>query len=202
MTNKTVMIAIPAYEGKVNGHLLMALAELRRKREDVGILINEGRASLTLVRDEIVHTFLDHIQCHTLLMIDTDVICTDYHLEKMIDSSYGFVSACVPPRAGMDSTHGFNYTGELINWEDFKREEVVPARFLPCSMMKITRAALMKAKPFTVEYTVNGFRWNNFFPCGVVDGRMLTEAYYFSHIMRQAGNHAWIDFSVKVGHAK
>ncbi len=113
------MIAIPAYDNKINGPLAETLIRLCRKYpERYGVIVHGGRASLSLVRDEIVATFLKS-DCTQLLMIDTDVICFEEHINQLCnrvllktEERPEMISACVPPRGLADRVKK-RYVGEL-----------------------------------------------------------------------------------------
>lgn len=210
-----VMIAIPAYEGKIGYPLMLAISALLRRRDDVGLVAFPGRASLSLVRDEIAATFLAS-KADRLLMMDSDIHCTPDDIQLLLDNERDVVSACVRPRPGVKLEESQAYTGELIGGAKehiggARQNECLKALYLPCSMLSVGRKALTAANNWADAYPVkkkpeSAADWClNFFPCGVVTDwegkrRFLTEAYYFSHILRKASVNLWIDFSVIVGH--
>jgi hypothetical protein len=203
----STMIGIPAYEGKIGSTLATTLIQLTRARRDVGVFCINGRASLSLVRDELIATFLANKEATTLVMIDTDVLCSASQIIDLIEAPYRLISACVPPRSE-HANQGQYFTGELLFNGDDEQDlsGVVEAVYLPCSMLKVSKEALIEvlrsgsSKP--VSYMDSGNQFYNWFPCGVSTGRMLTEAYYFTQMMRANGIKAWIDFDIRVGHAR
>ena len=106
LVGRKLMIAIPAYDGRVNIKTAIALAKLTPETNKFGVTLYishiSGCSLITKARNALVADFLE-TDADTLLFVDSDVIITPEAVLRLLAISQGKdVTAGVYPRRGAD----------------------------------------------------------------------------------------------------
>ena len=106
LNGRKLMIAIPAYDGRVNIKTAIALAKLTPETNKFGVTLYisqiSGCSLITKARNALVADFLE-TDADTLLFVDSDVIITPEAVLRLLAISKGKdITAGVYPRRGAD----------------------------------------------------------------------------------------------------
>ena len=106
LNGRKLMIAIPAYDGRVNIKTAIALAKLTPETNKFGVTLYishiSGCSLITKARNALVADFLE-TDADTLLFVDSDVIITPEAVLRLLAVSQGKdITAGVYPRRGED----------------------------------------------------------------------------------------------------
>jgi len=106
LKGRKLMIAIPAYDGRVNIKTAIALTQLAAETAKFGVTLYisqiSGCSLITKARNALVADFLE-TDADTLLFVDSDVIITPDAVMRLLAISLGKdITAGVYPRRGAD----------------------------------------------------------------------------------------------------
>lgn len=198
---KDTVIGYPCYDGKAEVQAMQTIMQcLYSSQVPIGsVQYLNGDSLVTRARNKVVYNFLKKTDLPYLLFIDSDIlfspadiirlrsndkpICGGVYFKKKIP--YAPVSNRTLEQHG--HMHKMQETGTgflMIHREVFEK------------IMKEEPEFYYKNDSDEAE----GDDYYDFFRVGVVDGRYLSEDYYFCHLARKHGYDIWLDTSIYVRH--
>jgi hypothetical protein len=207
---KNVMIATPAYDGKVNIQYALSFANTLHTLQLHGIQVTPmitGSGSLLVAeRNRIVQSFWES-ECTHLLCIDSDLGWPPQAVLAMLDADKEFIAGVYPAR-GDTNTFLFrpvlNPDSTIVNEKHLLKMEYIPAGFMLLSRSLIDK---MQKKFPELYYEPKNKQVRNpesaycFFDTEVWEGEFWGEDYVFCRRARQAGADIWVDPLIQFDHA-
>lgn len=210
MTTPHIMIATPAYSGKVDIPYALSFANTMHILQLHGILVSPlitaSGSLLVAERNRIVETFWKS-ECTHLLCIDGDLGWPPQAVLAMLDSKKDFIAGVYPARGNQDTflfRPALNDNGTIINEKHLLKMEYIPAGF-----MLISREAIGKMRDKFPElyYEPKNKEVGNpesgycLFDTEVYEGEFWGEDFVFCRRARQAGIDIWVDPLIQFNHA-
>ena len=204
-----VMIATPAYSGKVDIPYALSLAEtmhlLRLHEIEVQPMITASGSLLVAERNRIVQAFWES-DCTHLLCIDGDLGWPPQAVLAMLDAKKEFVAGVYPAR-GEKNVFLFrpvlNGDGTIVADKHLLKMQYIPAGF-----MLISKSAIAKMRDTHPDlYYEPKDKRNNpepgycFFNTEVWEGEFWGEDFVFCRKAREAGVEVWVDPLIQFNHA-
>jgi hypothetical protein len=204
-----VMIATPAYSGKVDIPYALSLANtmhlLQLHQIEVHPMITASGSLLVAERNRIVQAFWES-DCTHLLCIDGDLGWPPQAVLAMLEAKKEFVAGVYPAR-GTERVFLFRPVyredGTLVNEKHLLKMQYIPAGF-----MLIARSAIekMRDKHPDLYYEPKDKRNNPepgycFFNTEVWEGEFWGEDFVFCRKAREAGVDIWVDPLIQFDHA-
>jgi hypothetical protein len=205
-----VMIATPAYSGKVDIPYALSFAEtthlLQLHQIAVQPLITASGSLLVAERNRIVQAFWES-DCTHLLCIDGDLGWPARAVLAMLESKKEFVAGVYPAR-GEKNVFLFrpvlNENGTIVTDKHLLKMQYIPAGF-----MLIAKSAIGKMRDMHPDlyYEPKAKNVNNpmpgycFFNTEVWDGEFWGEDFVFCRKAREAGVEIWVDPLIQFDHA-
>jgi hypothetical protein len=204
-----VMIATPAYSGKVDIPYALSLAEtmhtLRLHGIGVQPMITASGSLLVAERNRIVQSFWES-DCTHLLCIDGDLGWPAQAVMAMLDSGKEFVAGVYPAR-GPERTFLFRPVtqadGQIVT-----DKHLLKMLYIPAGFMLIAKSAIAKMRDTHPDlYYEPKDKRNNpepgycFFNTEVWDGEFWGEDFVFCRKAREAGVEIWVDPLIQFDHA-
>ena len=209
LNGRKLMIAIPAYDGRVNIKTAIALAKLTPETNKFGVTLYishiSGCSLITKARNALVADFLE-TDADTLLFVDSDVIITPEAVLRLLAISQGKdVTAGVYPRRGADRCFFMDiHTDEETNQLVFDENGMMQIRRIGTGFMMIQRHVLETMIKNHPEWRYINDTKNRdeyaIFDFGVYNGKYYGEDYLFCDRAREHGFEVWIDPTIKLGH--
>lgn len=222
-----VFVATPAYGGNVHVLYMKSLLALQERlsRENIGFeFFTVAFDSLVpRARNVCAMQFLKSDATH-LLFIDADITFSPDHVVRMMTSEKDLVCGIYAKKAidfeklkkvasGCKDMKELTelcarYNVNVCNGDTTVSDGYMKVNYAPTGFMMVRKDALrafMDAHP-ELEYKndIRGYGFGDscydIFRCGVVDGRYLSEDYYFCHSWRASGGDVWVDANVSLGH--
>jgi hypothetical protein len=205
-----VMIATPAYSGKVDIPYALSLANtmhlLQLHQIAVQPLITASGSLLVAERNRIVQAFWES-DCTHLLCIDGDLGWPAEAVLAMLESGKEFVAGVYPAR-GPEKTFLFrpvsNPDGTIVNDRHLLKMQYIPAGFMLLAKsvidkMRDTHPDLYyEPKDKSAANPQPGFC---FFNTEVWQGEFWGEDFVFCRKAREAGVEIWVDPLIQFDHA-
>jgi hypothetical protein len=209
LNGRKLMIAIPAYDGRVNIKTAIALAQLSSETAKFGVTLYishvSGCSLITKARNALVADFLE-TDADTLLFVDSDVIITADAVLRLLAISKGKdITAGVYPRRGADrmffmDIHLTEDTNELV----FDENGMLQIRRIGTGFMMIQRhvfETMIKNHPEWryINDTKNRDEYA-LFDFGVYNGKYYGEDYLFCDRATAEGFTVFLDPSISLPH--
>lgn len=210
MTTPHIMIATPAYSGKVDIPYALSFAKTLNALNSYGVkvspLITASGSLLVAERNRIVEAFWQS-ECTHILMIDSDLGWPEQAVLAMLDSKKDFIAGVYPAR-GQENTFLFrpvlNDNGSIVN-----EKHLLKMNYIPSGFMLISREAIGKMrdkfpelyyepKNKEVPNPVPGYC---LFNTEVYEGEFWGEDFVFCRRAREAGIDIWVDPLIQFDHA-
>jgi hypothetical protein len=204
-----VMIATPAYSGKVDIPYAISLANtmhlLQLHQIEVHPMITASGSLLVAERNRIVQSFWES-DCTHLLCVDSDLGWPPQAVLAMLEAKKEFVAGVYPAR-GAEKTFIFrpfkNDDGTLVT-----EKHLLKMQYIPSGFMLLARSAIekMREKHPDLYYEPKDKRNNPepgycFFNTEVWEGEFWGEDFVFCRKARQAGVDIWVDPLIQFDHA-
>lgn len=207
-----VMIATPAYAGKVDIPYALSLANtissLQMNQIEVQPLITSSGSLLVAERNRIVQSFWES-DCTHLLCIDADLGWPAQAVLAMLESKKEFVAGCYPARNPLKTAKEFLFRPEYQNNGSLIQEKhLIKMQYIPAGFMLIARSVIkkMRDKHPDLYYEPKDKRNNPepgycFFNTEVYEGEFWGEDFVFCRKAREAGVEIWVDPLIQFDHA-
>jgi hypothetical protein len=209
LNGRKLMIAIPAYDGRLNIKTAIALAQLTPQTNKFGVTLYishiSGCSLITKARNALVADFLE-TDADTLLFIDSDVIVTPESVLRLLAVSLGKdITAGVYPRRGADrkffmDLHLDKDTNSLV----FDDNGLLQIERIGTGFMMIQRHVLETMVKNHPEWRyVNDTKNRDehaIFDFGVYDGKYYGEDYLFCDRARADGFTVFLDPTISLPH--
>lgn len=207
-----VMIATPAYAGKVDIPYALSLAHtlslLQMNQIEVQPLITSSGSLLVAERNRIVQSFWES-DCTHLLCIDADLGWPAQAVLAMLESKKEFVAGCYPARNPLKTAKEFLFRPEYQNNGSLIQEKhLIKMQYIPAGFMLIARSVIkkMRDKHPDLYYEPKDKRNNPepgycFFNTEVYEGEFWGEDFVFCRKAREAGVEIWVDPLIQFDHA-
>ena len=205
-----VMIATPAYSGKVDIPYALSLAEtmhlLRLHQIEVQPLITASGSLLVAERNRIVQAFWES-DCTHLLCIDGDLGWPPQAVLAMLEAKKEFVAGVYPAR-GEKGVFLFrpvlNEDGTIV-----RDKHLLQMQYIPAGFMLIAKSAIEKMRDThpdlyyepKVKGPSNPMPGYCFFNTEVWEGEFWGEDFVFCRKAREAGVEIWVDPLIQFDHA-
>lgn len=205
---KKIMIATPAYSGRVNAQYAISLSDTRlallANKIGVDVQIAISGSLLVAERNRIVELFWQS-DCTHLLCIDSDLGWPAEAVIAMIQKDKEFIAGVYPSRKAInDFTFRpcFNPNGSLVTDGNLIKVEYIPAGF-----MMISKSAIEKMRDKFPELHYSPKHDSNqsesaycFFDTEVFEGEFWGEDYVFCRRASQASVDIWVDPYIQFDH--
>lgn len=204
-----IMIATPAYSGKVDIPYAISLAEttvaLRMRGVDVVPMITASGSLLVAERNRLVQAFWES-DCTHMLCIDGDLGWPVQAVLALLDAKKEFVAGVYPAR-GAEKT--FLFRPEYREDGGIETDKhLLKMQYIPAGFMLITRSAIEKMREAHPDlyYEPKDARNNPdpgycFFNTEVWEGEFWGEDFVFCRKARSAGVDIWVDPLIQFNHA-
>jgi hypothetical protein len=204
-----IMIATPAYAGKVDVPYTLSFAEtvnlLKLHRIDVQPLIVTSGSLLIAERNRIMQAFWES-DCTHILCVDGDLGWPAEAVIAMLRTQKEFVAGVYPAR-GVANTFLFRpeltVTGAVV-----QEKHLLKMQYIPAGFMLIARSAVGKMRDKYPELYYEPQDKRNelppgycFFDTEVWEGEFWGEDYVFCRRAREAGVEIWVDPLIQFNHA-
>lgn len=210
MTNPHIMIATPAYDGKVNITYALSFANTLHLLQLHGVqvtpLITASGSLLVAERNRIVEAFWQS-KCTHLLFIDSDLGWPHQAVLAMLDAKKDFVAGVYPARGDQ---HTFLFRPVLnSNGSIVTDKHLLKMNYIPAGFMLITREAIGKMRDHFPElyYEPKNKQVANpdpgycLFDTEVYEGEFWGEDFVFCRRAREAGIEIWVDPLIQFDHS-
>lgn len=197
---KDIVIGYPCYDGRAEVQAMQTIMQCLYSTDVpvCNVQYLNGDSLVTRARNKVVHNFLTKTDHPYLLFIDSDIIfqpgdivtlrnnnkkvCGGIYFKKKLP----YAPVCNSSISQHGKLHKMKEIGtgfQLIHREVFE--------------------TIKKAEPefhYKNEGDEEAGQYYDFFRVGIVDGRYLSEDYYFCHLARKHGYDIWLDTSIYVKH--
>lgn len=203
-----VMIASPAYSGKVDVPFAVSLCEtthiLLQNNIQVHYNITSSGSLLIAERNRIVQMFMDS-DCTHLLCVDSDLGWNPQAVIRMLLTGKEFVAGVYPSRGENSFTFRpvTKPDDSLVTEGNLLKMEYIPAGF-----MLIQKSVFQKMKEkhphlyFEPKHeSMKHAKGWMFFGVEIYDGEFWGEDYVFCRKAREAGVDIWVDPMIEFNHA-
>ena len=206
LRGRSLFIAIPAYDGKLNIKTAFALAQLMPKALGLGVSVflsdMSGCSIITMARNSLVNEFLK-TDATDMLFIDSDVIVTPDDVLRLLAQHAGRdVTAGMYPRRAKDKRFFLDFYQDNGNFEfdgSLMRVNRVGTGF-----MMISRAIIEKMIAAHPEWQYENKDGNDtvaaVFDFAVKDGQFVGEDYLFCDRVTELGGKIWVDVDISLPH--
>jgi hypothetical protein len=209
LKGQKLMIAIPAYDGRVNIKTAIAMTQLAAETSKFGVTLYishiSGCSLITKARNALVADFLE-TDADTLLFVDSDVIITPDAVLRLLAISKGKdITAGVYPRRGADrkffmDIHVDEDTNELV----FDDNGMLQIRRIGTGFMMIQRHVLETMVKHHPEWRYINDTKNRdeyaIFDFGVYNGKYYGEDYLFCDRATAEGFTVFLDPTISLAH--
>ena len=209
LNGRKLMIAIPAYDGRVNIKTAIALAKLTPETNKFGVTLYishiSGCSLITKARNALVADFLE-TDADTLLFVDSDVIITPEAVLRLLAVSQGKdITAGVYPRRGADRCFFMDiHTDEETNQLVFDDNGMLQIRRIGTGFMMIQRHVLETMVKNHPEWRYINDTKNRdeyaIFDFGVYNGKYYGEDYLFCDRATAEGFTVFLDPTISLPH--
>jgi hypothetical protein len=207
---KKVMIATPAYDGKVHAHYATSLVDtvmgLVQNGYQPNIQLAVGGSLLVHDRNRILMKFMQS-DCEFLLCLDSDLGWNPHAVVRLLEIGKEMSGGCYPARDGK----GFHFRPILNEDKSIAIEKetgLLKMENIPAGFMLLRRSAVEKMQQhFAHTYYKpksdlmahdDGYM---LFALEVHDGEFWGEDYVFCRRAIQAGLDIWVDPTIEFNHA-
>lgn len=208
LAGRTLMIGVPAYDGKLNIDTAFALANLAVEAGKLGVKLRLTHFSncslITTARNGLVSDFLSS-DADALLFIDADVIVKADQVLRLFALSLGKdITAGIYPRRGMDRKFFLDYHLDENGALNFDEHGLLRIKRIGTGFMMIQRHVLetMIARHPEWAYYNNVENRTDYavFDLAIVDGQYFGEDYLFCDRAAKEGFTVYLDPSINLPH--
>jgi hypothetical protein len=208
LAGRTLMVAIPAYDGKLNIDTAFALANLSVEAGKLGVKLRLTHFSncslITTARNGLVYDFLSS-DADAMLFIDADVVVKADDILRLFALSIGKdITAGIYPRRGMDRKFFLDYYLDENGGWLFDEHGMLRIKRIGTGFMMIQRHVLetmIERHPeWAYHNNVNGRTEHAVFDLGLVDGNYMGEDYLFCDRAAAEGFTVYLDPSISLPH--
>lgn len=208
LAGRKLMVAIPAYDGKLNIDSAFALSNLAVQVQSLGVKLYlthlSGCSLITKARNSLVADFLKS-DADTLLFVDADVVVSaDSILRLMALSTGKDVTAGIYPRRGMDRKFFLDYYLDDQGGLSFDENGLMRVQRIGTGFMMIQRhvlEAMIERHPeWAYENNVDDRTDYAIFDLGLVNGQYYGEDYLFCDRATAEGFTIYLDPAISLPH--
>jgi hypothetical protein len=208
LAGRKLMIAIPAYDGKLNIDSAFALSNLAVQVQSLGVKLYlthlSGCSLITKARNCLVADFLAS-DADTLLFVDADVVINaDAVLRLMALSMDKDITAGIYPRRGMDRKFFLDYYLDEQGGLEFDANGLLRVKRIATGFMMIQRHVLETMRDKHPEWSyynnVNERTDHAIFDLGIMDNEYYGEDYLFCDRAAKDGFTVYLDPSISLPH--
>ena len=200
--DKSVFFATPAYGGTIFcDYALSLIRTLTTLEGNHTIHFVKGDSLITRARNNCVAKFLASEATH-LLFIDADIAFEPEHVAMLLQAEKEIVCGLYPKKqAALEWVCNALDSGEVI--EEGTLREV---KYAGTGFMCISRSAIEKviaanpALAYRADPDEGGHDCADIFGDPVINGRKLSEDWFFCHLWRELGGQIWVDRRVHLKH--
>ena len=205
-----IMIATPAYDGKVNIQYALAFANTVQVLHSQGIqttpLIVSSGSLLVAERNRLLQAFWES-ECTHLLCVDSDLGWPAQAVLAMLEADKEFIAGLYPARGQSNSflfRPALNPDSSIVNEKHLLKMEYIPAGFM---LLKRSLVARMREHFPELHYVPKNKEVGNpdeafcFFNTEVWEGEFWGEDYVFCRRAREAGAEIWVDPLIQFDHS-
>ena len=203
-----LFIGIPAYQ-PVYPQFFMCILDMVRGVVGFQLGVSLGDSLVGRARNHLVADFLDS-DCDTMLQIDSDILFTTQHIERITSHDEPIVGGFYPRKS--DGPIAWIANGFDDNTKPPNEKGLVDLMYMGTGFLCVKREVFVKMKEHWPEdnYVADGpgmRKEHNFFPVGVLpargkpgQNRYLSEDWYFCERALQLGYKVWGDSQVTLQH--
>ena len=208
LAGRKLMIAIPAYDGKLNIDSAFALSNLAVRTQQLGVKLYmthlSGCSLITKARNALVADFLKS-DADTLLFVDADVVINaDDVLRLLALSQDKDITAGIYPRRGMDRKFFLDYYLDDNGALEFDANGMLRVKRIGTGFMMIQRhvfETLIERHPeWAYENNVDNRTDYAVFDLGIVNGEYFGEDYLFCDRATAEGFTVFLDPAISLPH--
>lgn len=208
---KKLMIATPAYSGKVDIPYALSFANTFLACAMNGIevqpLITASGSLLVAERNRIIQAFWES-DCTHILCIDSDLGWPPQAVLAMLDADKDFVAGVYPAR-GDKNTFLFRPVTEEPSGRIVNEKHLLKMNYIPAGFMLLNRECIRKMRNHFPElyyepknkYVGNPLPGFCLFDTEVHEGEFWGEDFVFCRRAREAGVDIWVDPLIQFDHA-
>jgi hypothetical protein len=208
LAGRKLMVAIPAYDNKLNIDSAFALSNLAVQVGQLGVKLYlthlSGCSLITKARNSLVADFLKS-DADTLLFVDADVVITADAVLRLMALSIGKdITAGIYPRRGMDRKFFLDYYLDEQNALVFDKNGLMRVKRIGTGFMMIQRHVIETMIANHPEWAYNNNVDNRtdhaIFDLKIVDGEYYGEDYLFCDRAVEDGFTVYLDPSISLPH--
>lgn len=205
---KKVMLATPAYDGRVHVPYAISLSETTALLLNSGVQvcynITTSGSLLVAERNRILKIFMQSDATH-LLCIDSDLGWVPQFVLKMLLTGKEFVAGVYPGRDGKTFTFRTfnNENGSIVEENGLLKMQYIPAGFMLIER-GVVQKLIDKFPELYFQPKHESMKHEDgwlFFNTEVMDGEFWGEDYVFCRRVREAGVDIWVDPIIPFDHA-
>ena len=207
LRGRSLFIAIPAYDGKLNIKTAFALAQLMPKALSLGVSVflsdMSGCSIITMARNALVNEFLK-TNATDMLFIDSDVIVTPDDVLRLLAQHTGRdVTAGMYPRRAKDKKFfldlHYDDQGNFVFEGSLMKVKRVGTGFMMISREMIERLIALHPE-WQYENKEGNDTIAGIFDFAIKDGKFVGEDYLFCDRVAEAGGSVWVDVEISLPH--
>jgi hypothetical protein len=208
LAGRKLMIAIPAYDNKLNIDSAFALSNLAVQVQSLGVKLYlthlSGCSLITKARNCLVADFLKS-DADTLLFVDADVVITaDAVLRLMALSLDKDITAGIYPRRGMDRKFFLDYYLDEQGALEFDKNGLLRVKRIGTGFMMIQRhvieTMIANHPEWAYDNNVDNRTDHAIFDLKIVNGEYYGEDYLFCDRAAEDGFTVFLDPSISLPH--
>ena len=183
-----LMIAIPTYNEMVHSKLMLDLIDLLQEAHyDYTIRIKSG-SLITRIRNDFVADFIAS-DCSHLLFIDADLYDFKETFLDLLCADTPKVCGGIYRKKQLKEAYNVNLCKSIEETLAERRGAFIEVKHIPTGLMIIEKSVFYQ---LILSYPERKFLDNdtikyNFFDAGIIEGRYLSEDYYFCELYRAIG---------------
>ena len=183
-----LMIAIPTYNEMVHSKLMLDLIDLLQEAHyDYTIRIKSG-SLITRIRNDFVADFLGS-DCSHLLFIDADLYDFKETILDLLCGDTPKVCGGIYRKKQLKEAYNVNLCMSIEQTLAERKGAFIEVKHIPTGLMIIEKSVFYQ---LILSYPERKFLDNdtikyNFFDAGIIEGRYLSEDYYFCELYRAIG---------------
>lgn len=202
---KKLLIATPAYDGKVDVQYALSLAETKNQLENKGIPVKYNiltdNGLLSLARNELVAKFMLS-DCSHMMFIDSDVGWNSQTISDMLELDKEFLAAVYPSR---NPPYDYKIVPHLVDGNRLAMvDNLVLAKYIPAGFMMISRVGMQKIIDAHehLAYSNEGREEYALFNTELINGSFMGEDFVFCDRASKAGVSILVMPDVQLTHGK
>ena len=196
-----LMIAIPTYNENVHSKLMLDLIDLLREAHyDYTIRIKSG-SLITRIRNDFVSDFLNS-DCSHLLFIDSDLYDFKETFLDLLCADTPKLCGGIYRKKQLKEAYNVNLCHSIEQTLEERKGAFIEVKHIPTGLMIIEKSVFYQ---MIISYPERKYLDGqtikyNFFDAGVIEGRYLSEDYYFCELYRAIGGKVYAVLDSEVTH--